>query len=162
MAALDFPNSPTPGQLYPSPAVSGVTQYEWSNVYGVWNAVANFVRLNNQLAFNGYSWPLTDGAAGQQLETDGLGNLYWDAASNPELLSLSLQQAFDNVSASFTLIRSDDLSVYTPIPGSNLIIILGGVGQTPGSAYTIATSTITFTNPPPAGTTFAGFTAIQG
>lgn len=32
-------------------------------------------------AFNGYTWPIGPGAAGQQLETDGAGNLSWAAAA---------------------------------------------------------------------------------
>ena len=35
-------------------------------------------------AFNGYTWPLGPGTAGQQLETDGTGGLYWaDATGIP-------------------------------------------------------------------------------
>lgn len=39
MASLEFPNSPTPGQLYPDPATVGVTQYQWNDTIGVWNEV---------------------------------------------------------------------------------------------------------------------------
>jgi Collagen triple helix repeat (20 copies) len=38
MAALDFPNSPTIGQVYPSPAVVGVPTYTWNGTS--WNANA--------------------------------------------------------------------------------------------------------------------------
>jgi hypothetical protein len=38
MAALDFPNSPTVGQLYPSPPVAGVPVYRWDGT--VWTMQA--------------------------------------------------------------------------------------------------------------------------
>ena len=38
MAALDFPNSPTIGQIYPSPAVVGVPTYTWNGTAWVVNA----------------------------------------------------------------------------------------------------------------------------
>ena len=38
MAALDFPNSPTIGQIYPSPAVVGVPTYTWNGTSWVVNA----------------------------------------------------------------------------------------------------------------------------
>jgi hypothetical protein len=164
MAALDFPVGPTPGQRYPDPAIPGVTQYEWDNTVGVWNTVANFVRLNNQNAFNGYVWPLADGLAGQQLETDGAGNLYWDNASDPTFYYLALDGSvpFDGVQTSFTLIDPATTNAYTPDPISNIEVFLGGVPQEYGTAYTIAGSTINFTNPPVAGTSFFATTVIQG
>lgn len=162
MAALDFPTSPLPGQRYPAdPGTTGVSQWEWDNTVGVWNTVSNFVRLNNQAAFNGYAWPNTDGGPGQQLETDGAGNLYWDAASDPTLVPLGLLQPFDNIATSFTIINPATLAAYTPTPSSNLVVILGGVLQTPNTAYTVAGSTLNFTNPPQTGTDFVAFTVEQ-
>jgi len=38
MAALDFPSSPTVGQIYPSPAVVGVPTYTWNGTAWVVNA----------------------------------------------------------------------------------------------------------------------------
>ena len=161
MAALDFPVSPTPGQLYPLPAVSGVTQYEWDNTIGVWNAVANFVKLNNSGAFNGYVWPLADGNPGEQLETDGAGNLYWDNASDPTLLALVLDNPFDGVTAVFNLVDPVTSNLYTPTPSTNLEVFLGGVAQDPFTAYTVVGSQISFTGAPLAGTSFFAFTVIQ-
>lgn len=161
MPALDFPVAPTPGQLYPNPAISGVTQYIYDNTVGVWNAVANFVRLNNQLAYNGYIWPNTDGAPGQQLETDGVGNLYWDNASDPTFFALSLQGTFDGVQTSFTLIDPLTTNAYTPVPTSNLEVFLGGVAQDPITAYTVVGNVINFTQAPLLGTSFFAFTVIQ-
>ena len=162
MPALDFPVAPTPGQLYPSPATSGVTQYIWDNTVGVWNAVATFVRLNNQLAYNGYVWPNTDGTVGQQLETDGAGNLYWDNASDPTFFTLSLSGTFDGVQTTFTIIDPITTNAYTPVPSSNLEVFLGGVPQDPLTAYTVIADQISFTNAPLAGTSFFAFTVIQG
>lgn len=36
-----------------------------------------YVKTNNGAAYNGYVWPNTDGIVGQQLSTDGAGNLSW-------------------------------------------------------------------------------------
>lgn len=163
MAALDFPPLPSPGQLWPSPAVSGVTQYYWDDTVGVWNTVANFVKLNNPLAYNGYVWPLADGLAGQQLETDGAGNLYWDNASDPEFYYLALDPSvpFDGVQNVFTLIDPATTNAYTPTPASNIEVFLGGVPQEYGTAYFITGSQISFTNPPLANTSFFAVTVIQ-
>ena len=38
---------------------------------------ATYVKTNNTLAFNGYTWPNFDGAAGTYLTTDGAGTLSW-------------------------------------------------------------------------------------
>ena len=161
MTALVFPASPTPGQLFPSPAVSGVSQSQWDNVVGVWNTVATFLKLNNQNAYNSYVWPLTAGLAGQQLETDGLGGLSWEAAADPTLLPLGVQGSFDGIQSSFSLIDLLTTNVYTPTPSTNIEVILGGVPQDPFTAYTITGSIINFTNAPLANTSFFAFTVLQ-
>lgn len=163
MAALDFPPAPTPGQLYPSPAVSGVTQYYWDNTVGVWNTMATFVKLNNPNAYNSYVWPLTDGQPGQQLETDGAGNLSWQNAADPEFFYLGLDPSvpFDGVQTTFTLIDPVTTNAYTPTPASNIEVFLGGVPQEYSTAYTITGAQINFTNPPLTGTTFFAVTVIH-
>jgi hypothetical protein len=145
-----------------NPGTPGVTQYEWDNTVGVWNAVSTFVRLNNQAAYNDYVWPLTPGTAGQQLETDATGNLYWANASDPEFLMLILDNPFDGVTTSFNLVDPATTNVYTPSPSSNLEVFLGGVAQDPFSAYTISGSQINFTNAPLLGTNFFAVTVVQG
>ncbi len=40
-----------------------------------------FLRTNSTSAFNAYVWPIGGGTAGQQLTSDGVGNLYWSNAS---------------------------------------------------------------------------------
>jgi len=37
--ALNFPNNPTDGQLYPDPAIEGSTQYVWNATKGTWLTV---------------------------------------------------------------------------------------------------------------------------
>jgi hypothetical protein len=83
MSALIFPTSPTVGQRYPlNPGTGGVTQYVWSGTS--WDVVPSSVSLGptNQLAFNNYVWPLTDGASGQALVTNGSGTLAWSSSSS--------------------------------------------------------------------------------
>lgn len=41
MAALDFPSSPTVGQLYPTPVVAGIPQYKWDGSTWVVNTVGS-------------------------------------------------------------------------------------------------------------------------
>jgi hypothetical protein len=130
-------------------------------VVGVWNTVATFVKLNNQNAYNAYVWPTTAGLPGQQLETDGLGGLSWEAAADPTLLPLGIQGFFDGIQSSFPLINLLTTNVYTPVPSTNIEVILGGVPQDPFTAYTIAGNIINFTNAPAANTTFFAFTVIQ-
>jgi len=43
MAALNFPNNPTDGQLYPDPPETGVIQYIFSSAKGTWLTVAQGV-----------------------------------------------------------------------------------------------------------------------
>ena len=162
MPALNFPSLPTPGQLYPVPSVTGVTQYYWDNAVGVWNTVATFVKLNNQNAYNDYVWPSGDGTADQQLTTDGAGNLFWDDPARPTFFTLGLQGTFNGIQTIFPLIDPLTTNVYSPTPSSNLEVFLGGVPQDPLTAYSVAGNLITFTNAPLAGTSFFAFTVIQG
>ena len=41
------------------------------------STTTGLVKLNNPSAYNAYVWPNTDGTVGQQLATDGSGNLSW-------------------------------------------------------------------------------------
>jgi hypothetical protein len=157
MAALLFPDAPTPGQLYPvNPGTSGVTQYRWNNTKGVWNAVFSTVSLGspNQGAYNDYAWPLADGAPDQQLTTDGSGNLTWEVPAAPSLQILTVDRAFNGTDLAYTLWAYGTTTPFSPIPSENIVVFLGGVPQVPGAAYGVAGSTITFTEAPLAGTTF--------
>lgn len=160
MAALQFPTSPTPGQLVdPNPGVSGVTQYRWNNTKGTWDAVLSTVSLgaSNQGAYNDYQWPLADGAPDQQLTTDGAGNLTWDVPAAPTLQVLTVDRPFNGdmtTGIAFTLWAYGTTTPFSPTPPENIVVFLGGVPQIPGAAYSVSGSTITFTEAPLSGTTF--------
>ena len=155
--ALLFPNTPTPGELYPAnPGTTGVTQYRWNNTKGVWDAVLSTVSLGvqNQGVYNTYQWPATDGTLNQQLTTDGAGNLTWDAPATLSIQVLGLLEPFDNINQAFTLVESGTATPFAPVPSTNIVIFLGGVPQIPSAAYSTFGNTVTFTQPPSTGTTF--------
>ena len=161
--AIVFPSPANTGDIYPpDPGTSGVTQYRYDGVK--WNAVLSTVSLGtqNQGAFNTYQWPASDGAVGTQLTTDGAGNLAWDIPAAPSLQILSLLEPFDGTRIAFTLIEygSSPPVLFTPTPPDNLVIFLGGVPQVPFAAYTVGGNTVTFTEPPLAGTTFYAISNI--
>jgi hypothetical protein len=161
MAAISFPVAPVLGQKYPAnPGTSGVTQYQWDG--SKWNAVLSTISVGNanQDAFNSYIWPNTDGAVGRQLTTDGAGNLSWSATTAPGIQAIGLIEAIDGVSTTYTLNELGTGIFYTPLPPSNIVVFLGGVPQTPGTAYTISGYTITFADPPLPGTTFYAISNI--
>lgn len=158
---MTFPAAPVLGQRVPAnPGVSGTTQYQWDGTK--WNAVLSTVSLGvtNQDAFNLYQWPNTDGTAGRQLTTDGTGNLSWAVPSAPSLQVLSLLEPIDGVAVSFTLVQAGTTTPYAPNPSTNLVVFLGGVPQIPTASYTVSTNTITFTEPPLAGSTFYAISNI--
>ena len=159
--ALTFPVGPTVGQRYPvDPGSAGVTQYEWDGVK--WNAVISTVSLGatNQGAFNDYTWPLADGAAGRQLETDGSGNLSWSGAADVSIQAVGITPLIDGVSFTYTLVEYGTGTFFTPVPSTNLVVFLGGVPQIPTVNYTVSGNQITFTDLPPNGTTFYAISNI--
>jgi hypothetical protein len=161
--ALLFPDTPTPGELFPvNPGTPGVTQYRWNNTKGVWDAVLNTVSLGaaNQGAYNTYQWPATDGTLNQQLTTDGAGNLAWGGSAIPSMQVLGLLEPFDGTNLSFTLIESGSTTPFTPVPSTNLVIFLGGVPQIPSAAYSVVGNTVTFTQAPLTGNTFYGISNV--
>ena len=159
--ALVFPTSPTVGQRYPvNPGTAGVTQYEYDGAK--WNAVISTVSLGptNQDAFNAYGWPNTDGTSGYQLTTDGAGNLSWSLEANASIQALGVTPLFDGVSSNYTLVELGTGTFFTPTPSANIVVFLGGVPQVPTVSYTVAGNQITFTDPPPVGTTFYAISNI--
>jgi len=159
--ALIFPTTPTVGQLYPvNPGTSGVTQYEWDGTK--WNAVLSAISLGspNQGAFNDYTWPLADGAAGRQLETDGLGNLSWSGAADVSIQAVGITPLIDGVSFTYTLVEYGTGTFFTPVPSTNLVVFLGGVPQVQNVNYSVTGNQITFTDLPPNGTTFYAISNI--
>lgn len=161
--AILFPVGPAVGDVWPlDPGTSGTAQYQWDGTK--WNTVYSSVSLGspNQGAYNGYQWPASDGTLSQQLTTDGAGNLSWQAAATPSIQVLSILPAelpFDGVRVAYTLVDST-LTAYAPVPSANIVVFLGGVPQMPGAAYSVTGSTITFLEPPLAGTTFYAITNV--
>jgi len=161
--ALNFPASPTAGQKYPpNPGIPGVTQYQWDAVAGVWNAVLNFVLVNNSSAYNSYKWPNADGSTGYQLTTDGTGNLTWGIDSTPQVQALDIDASvpFDGAQLTFTLVQLGTSTPFAPNPSTNIVVFLGGVPQIPFAAYSVSGTQITFTVAPFAGTTFYAISSI--
>ena len=162
MAALVFPSAPTIGQRYPAnPGTSGITQYRWDGTK--WNVVLPVVSLGtaNQTAYNNYNWPLTDGALGEQITTDGAGNLSWEVPATTELVLLdNLDTQFNNLKTSFNLTLSGN--PFTPTPSTNILVFLGGVPQIPGvaNAYTVIGDAIIFSSAPAVGTTFYAISSV--
>ena len=153
--AITFPVPPvTVGTLYPAdPGTSGVTQYRWDGIK--WVAVPSTVSLGspNQGAFNDYQWPATAGLAGRQLTSDGAGNLSWGGEADVSIQALGLSTFIDGLSSTYTLTELGTPTFFTPTPSTNIVVFLGGVPQTPTS-YGISGNQITFTDAPPAGSTF--------
>lgn len=154
--ALVFPSAPTLGQKFPpNPGVSGVTQYAYDGTK--WNVVTPSVSLGSpkQQAYNDYQWPGTDGTPGEQLTTDGAGNLTWEVPASTELVLLdNISSQFNNLQTSFFLTKGGQ--PFTPVPATNILVFLGGVPQIPGAsnAYEIVGDVIIFDSAPALGTTF--------
>ena len=152
--AFVFPTSPSVGQKYPAnPGTSGKAQYVWTG--NRWDTVLSTVSLGatNQDAFNSYLWPNTDGLAGYQLTTDGVGSLAWVVPSVPTLTLLDdISGLFDGVTTVFGLLSGG--TAFTPFPVGNILVFLGGVPQIPNVAYIVTGATIQFLGAPLAGTTF--------
>jgi hypothetical protein len=70
----------------------------------------------------------------------------------------------DDISGSFNGVQTDfplTLSGVPTSPGPNLLIFVGGVPQVPNVAFSVTSSTISFTEPPAAGSSFIGVTATK-
>ena len=161
MAALIFPPAPTVGQLFPvNPGTAGISQWRWDGTK--WNAVISTISLGspNQGAFNDYTWPLADGAAGRQLETDGAGNLSWAGSADVSIQAVGITPLIDGVSFTYTLVEYGTGTFFTPVPSTNLVVFLGGVPQVQTVNYSVTGNQITFTDLPPNGTTFYAISNI--
>jgi hypothetical protein len=154
--AILFPPGPSLGQLYPpGPGTPGVSQWQWDGAK--WNTVPVFVRLNNQEAYNEYTWPNTiSNRPGDQL-TDLLANgvLSWDIPGGPFFYLDDISSQFDGTATDFVLKRNG--TNFQVDPPSNLIVVLGGIVQTYQSSYIITgfnDDIISFVAPPAPGATF--------
>ena len=156
--AIVFPINPKDGQIYPDPARPGVGQWTWDQTLQIWKEYPLYVKLRAG-NFNRYDWPNEDGVTGEQLTTDGNGNLSWAPSTAPEFQLVGLLEPFNGLQKDFTLVILGTQVPYTPIPVSNIAVFVGGIPQIPNSAYTVNGSLITFTEAPKAGASFYAFSS---
>jgi hypothetical protein len=159
--ALVFPAVPTVGQRFPAnPGTSGVSQWVYDGAK--WNTVPVFVRTNNQTAYNAYVWPDTKAPTHGWQITDNLadGVLSWELPGGPFIYLDDISGLFNGAQTLFQLSQS---SVnFIPDPLTNVIIVLGGIVQTPGSSYFIDIfGQITFSQAPATGAAFVGITNLS-
>lgn len=160
MAAVVFPVGPSVGDIYPPGAgTPGVSQWQWDGAK--WNVVPVFVRTNNQLAYNSYVWPNTKAPTPGFQITDNLadGVLSWEIPGGPFIYIDDISSQFDGVQNIFTLTQGG--LPYTPDPLTNIIIVLGGIVQTPGISYTISGPMITFALAPAPGAAFCAISNLN-
>lgn len=108
-----------------------------------------FTLSGNQITFtgippSGVSFVGYVGGAGGGGGSTGLSRVY-------------ITPPFNGILTSFTLSLSGGASLPSGTTANQLIIAVGGILQTPGSAFSIAGNTITFTGAPPTGSAFVGF-----
>jgi len=158
--AINFPAAPTAGDIYPPGAgTPGVSQWQYDG--SVWNTVPVFLRTNNQLAYNAYVWPNSKATEPGFQITDVLadGNLTWDIPGGPFIYLDDISGQFDGVTNIFTLTEN---GVPFPVdPVENIIVVLGGIVQTPGMSYTISGPQITFSLAPAPGAAFAAVSNLN-
>ena len=159
--AIVFPAAPTVGQRYPAnPGTPGVSQWGWDG--SKWVAISTFLKLNNQAAYNSYVWPSTKSPTHGWQITDNLadGVLSWEIPGGPFIYLDDISGLFNGAQTLFQLSQS---SVnFIPDPLTNVIIVLGGIVQTPGSSYFIDIfGQITFSQAPATGAAFVGITNLS-
>jgi hypothetical protein len=160
MAAVVFPVGPSIGDIYPPGAGTlGVSQWQWDGVK--WDTVPVFVRTNNQQAYNSYVWPNTKAATPGYQITDNLadGVLSWEIPGGPFIYIDDISSQFNGVQNIFTLTQGG--APFTPDPLTNIIIVLGGIVQTPGISYTISGPQITFALAPAPGAAFCAISNLN-
>lgn len=94
---------------------------------------------------------------GDWLVSNGVQWIFYNVGPDSAVLEQldDISAGFNGAQVSFPLTISG--VPYTPINESNVLVSLGGVSQIPGSAFTVAGSTITFASAPLAGTTFTAY-----
>ena len=161
MAAVTFPGAPALNQIYPPAAgTPGVSQWQWDGAK--WNTVPVFVRTNNQLAYNAYVWPDTKAPTHGFQITDNLadGVLSWEIPGGPFIYIDDISASFDGVAVLFQLTQGG--VNYIPDPLTNIIIVLGGIVQTPGTSYVIDTfGQILFSQAPATGAAFVAISNLN-
>jgi hypothetical protein len=159
--AIVFPAAPTVGQRYPAnPGTPGVSQWGWDG--SKWVAISTFLKLNNQAAYNSYVWPNTKAPTDGFQITDNLadGVLSWEIPGGPFIYIDDISAAFNGTQVLFQLTQGG--VNYIPDPLTNIIIVLGGIVQTPGTSYVIDTfGQITFSQAPATGAAFVGISNLN-
>jgi hypothetical protein len=156
--AIVFPINPVNGQIYPDPALPGVGQWQWDAPKELWKEYPLYVKLRTG-NYNKYSWPNDDGITGEQLTTDGNGNLSWAPSTAPELQLIGLLEPFNGTLKDFTLVIQGTQVPYSPVPANNIVVFVGGIPQTPTLSYTINNFVISFTEAPLNGASFYAFSS---
>jgi hypothetical protein len=161
--ALDFPTTPTVGQLFPpGSGLPGIAQWKWDGTK--WNTTALFMRIKPLNAYNDYSWPtsLAPFPGAQLTDLNGDGVLTWSRPGGPFVELDDISAGFDSSTLSFNLTRGG--VPYFPTPDTNLMVFLGGVHQImgPGDSYTIVGDRIDFVTAPMANTSFYAYTILVG
>lgn len=160
--ALNFPVNPIDGQLYPDPPIQGAGQWRWSQVNTTWEPVPFYIRAQDT-AYNQYTWPTTAGTNTQVLTTAGTGDLSWatpGGAAGAGYVFIGIDDIspqFNGATQTF-LLQTGGVDLPIGLNAEQLLITLNQTLLSPGISYTYdpATSEITFTNAPPAGSAFDG------
>lgn len=158
--ALTFPATPTAGDIFPAGAgTAGVSQWIYDG--SKWNTVPVFVRTNNQLAYNAYVWPNSKSSMPGFQITDALadGNLTWGVPGGPFTYLDDISSQFDGAQNVFTL--TENSVPFTVDPVENIIVVLGGIVQTPYISYTLSGPQITFSLAPAPGAAFAAVSNLN-
>lgn len=158
--ALIFPTTPSAGDVFPAGAgTPGVSQWVYDGTK--WDIIPVFLRTNNQLAYNAYTWPNNKSTMPGFQITDVLadGNLTWDIPGGPFIYLDDISAQFNGTQNIFTLTESG--VPFTVDPVENIIVVLGGIVQTPGMSYTISGPQITFSLAPAPGAAFAAVSNLN-
>jgi hypothetical protein len=94
-----------PGQVQAVSQGAGVTISADGQISVDAATTTGLVKLNNVNAYNAYAWPNVDGTVGQQLVTDGNGNLSWADSTSPISGGLGIDITSD-IAKGYTLTAS--------------------------------------------------------
>jgi hypothetical protein len=156
MSALLFPENPLGGELYPPGAGEpGKIQWEYDSDSETWRIVPSGLRTGAQSASNDYVWPDEPGEENYFLKRGEGQDLTWHPEEFPSIVHVNLLEDFNGERVEFTIQENGE--DFSPSPPSNIITFVGGVPQTYGTSYTILGSQITFSEAPPSGALFYGF-----
>jgi hypothetical protein len=170
MAALNFPNNPEDGQLYPDPAEPGVTQYVWNATKGTWLAVAKGVErvdAATPIIVGGTAsvpvvgivdaTPTRAGAmtAAQAAKLAALPDPGTPSPNPPRWYTIDSPAAqFNGRQLSFPITSNG--AAITPVSEEAMMIALNGVVLEPGVGFNLVQDNMVFSTAPRAGTTFSG------